>query len=159
MSAKPMKRPRRIAAGGIAETTGSCRGLAAMLTAGAVALALTLGTALPARADRQDDVAKALFGALVAGVILNELNDRPRAAPGVILPEPVRARRVPAVCAITIDGAERSVTLYPENCMRREGLEGRLPQRCANAANIFGRKDKVYSAQCLRDAGFRVPRP
>jgi hypothetical protein len=87
------------------------------------------------------------------------LNARPRPtspSPVVVPPEPVRTNRVPAVCAITIDGARQSVSLYPESCLRREGLDRRLPRDCANQANIFGRDDTVYSAQCLRDAGFRV---
>ena len=151
-------KPRRILSRGIAETTQTGRGLAGLLTAGAVVLALVLGTALPARADRKDDLAKALLGALVLGVIVNELTDKPRAAP-VVIPPPVPAtsRRVPTVCAISIDGSQRSVTLYPETGLRREGVQGRLPVACANTATVFGRKDKVYSAQCLRDAGFRVP--
>jgi hypothetical protein len=151
--------PRRIASQGISETTLSARRLAGLMTGGAVALALVLGSALPARADR-NDLAKALLGALVVGVIVKELNDRPKAAPvipPVAAPQPVRSDRVPAVCAITIDGAERSVTLYPESCLRREGFDRRLPRNCANGASIFGRDDTVYAAQCLRDAGFRVP--
>jgi hypothetical protein len=124
-------------------------------------LALALGAALTAKADRKDDLAKALLGALVVGVIVNELNAKPKAPPAVVppavvTPEPVRSNRVPAVCAITIDGAERSVTLYPESCLRREGFDRRLPRDCANQASVFGRDDRVYSAQCLRDAGFRV---
>jgi hypothetical protein len=159
MSLEIRTRPRHIASRGIAETPMSGRRLAGMITAGAVALAVALGTALPAKADRKDDLAKALLGALVVGVIVNELNDKRKPAPpapAVVPPEPVRSNRVPAVCAITIDGAERSVTLYPESCLRREGLDRRLPRDCANRASVFGRDDRVYSAQCLRDAGFRV---
>jgi hypothetical protein len=149
-------KPRRIASKGIAETTHSGRRLASMMTGGAVALALALGATFPAKADRKDDLAKALVGALVVGVIAKELNDKPKhGSPRVITPEPVRSDRVPAVCAITIDGAKQSVTLYTESCLRREGIEGRLP-RCANSARIFGRDDRVYSVQCLRNAGFRV---
>jgi hypothetical protein len=124
-----------------------------------LALAVALGTALPAKADKKDDLAKALLGALVVGVIVNELNDRPKPTPPepvVVPPEPKRTNRVPAVCAITIDGAQQSVTLYPESCLRREGFDRRLPRSCANQASVFGRDDRVYSAQCLRDAGFRV---
>lgn len=149
-------KPRRIASRGIVETRLSGRRFASLVTAGAVALALALGAALPAKADRKDDLAKALLGALVVGVIVKELDDKPRVPPAVVLPEPARSDRVPAVCAITIDGAQRSVTLYPEHCLRREGVKGRLPKGCANTATIFGRKDRVYAAQCLRDAGFRV---
>jgi hypothetical protein len=166
MSFDIRKGPRRIASRGIVETTTSGRRFAGMVTAGAVALALALGAALPAKADRKDDLAKALLGALVVGVIVNELNDKSKSAPRVVTPlpfvpepvapAPVRMNRVPAICAITIDGAERSVTLYPESCLRREGFDRRLPRGCANQASVFGRDDRVYSAQCLRDAGFRV---
>lgn len=166
MTARYKNSPRHFASQGVAETTLSGRRLAGMLTAGAVVLALALGAAMPAKADNRNDLAKALLGALVVGVIVNELNDKRRAAPRVVAPrvvappvvapEPVRSNRVPAVCAITVDGAERSVTLYPESCLRREGFDRRLPGNCANSASVFGRDDKVYSAQCLRDAGFRV---
>jgi hypothetical protein len=108
---------------------------------------------MPAKADRKDDLAKALLGALVVGVIVNELNDKPKPLPQ---PEPVKRPRVPVVCEISIDGAERSVSLYSENCLRREGFDYRLPRGCANSARVFGRDDRVYSAQCLRDAGFRL---
>jgi hypothetical protein len=157
MSFDVTNRPRRIASIGVAETTMSGRRFAGILTGGAVALSLALGAAMPAKADKKDDLAKALLGALVVGVIVKELNDKPKAVPApVVTPEPVRTNRVPAVCAISIDGAERSVTLYPESCLRREGFDRRLPRDCANQATIFGRDDSVYSAQCLRDAGFRV---
>lgn len=161
MSPDVTTKPRHIASRGIAETTTSGRRFAGVVTAGAVALALALGAAFPAKAERKDDLAKALLGALVVGVIVNELNARPKAPPAVVTPrvvapEPTRSNRVPSVCAITIDGAERSVSLYPESCLRREGFDRRLPRDCANQASIFGRDDTVYSALCLRDAGFRV---
>ncbi len=149
---------RTIARGGVGETGLSGRRFATALTGGALVLALVLGAAMPAKADKKDDLAKALIGALVVGVIVNELKDK-RQPPVVVqepVPEPVRQNRVPAVCAISIDGAERSVSLYSENCLRREGFNARLPRGCANDARIFGRDDRVYSAQCLRDAGFRL---
>jgi hypothetical protein len=146
-------RSHRIASKGVAERGTQPRALATALTGGAVALALILGAAMPAKADKKDDLAKALIGALIVGAIVNELDAKPRPQPE---PERVKSRRVPSVCAITIDGAERSVTLFPESCLRREGFDHRLPRGCANSARIFGRDDRVYSAQCLRDAGFRV---
>ena len=148
----PSHRPSfRIASKGIAEGGTQPRSFATMLTAGAVAIALILGAAMPAKADKKDDLAKALIAALVIGTIAHELNDKPK--PG---PTPVKSPRVPSVCEISIDGAQRSVSLYSESCMRREGFDYRLPRGCANGARIFGRSDRVYSAQCLRDAGFRV---
>ena len=145
----------RVAGHGIGETTLSGRRLGAMITGGAAALALVLATAIPAKADK-NDLTKALIAALVVGAIAHELNDKDKPAP-LPVPEPVKNKRVPGVCAISIDGAERSVTLYPESCLREEGFDYRLPRYCANSATIFGKRDRVYSAQCLRDAGFRLP--
>lgn len=140
-----------IASRGISESGVQPRRFATLLTGGAVAIALILGAALPAKADKKDDLAKALIAALVVGAIAHELNDKDKPRP-----EPVKRPRVPAVCEIAIDGSGKSVSLYSENCMRREGFDYRLPRGCANSAKVFGRKDRVYSAQCLRDAGFRI---
>ncbi|MGL4235371.1 hypothetical protein [Tabrizicola sp.] len=157
MSVEFRSKSHHIASRGIAEGSVSGRRFAALLTGGAAALALVLATAIPAKADKKDDLAKALIAAIVVGVIANELNDKPKHVPVPLPePEPVKQPRVPSVCAISIDGAERSVTLYPESCLRAEGFDYRLPRGCANGATIFGERDRVYSAQCLRDAGFRV---
>jgi hypothetical protein len=145
---------RRIPAQGITESTLSGRRLASLVTGGAAALALVLAAAIPAKADPSDDLAKALFAALAAGVLLHELKDKDDRDDdrGRL---PVRDVRVPSVCAISIEGDERSVSLYPESCLRRVGFDYRLP-RCANQASIYGKRDRVYSAQCLRGAGFKV---
>jgi hypothetical protein len=159
MSVEFRSRSHRIASQGVAETNLSGRRFAAMLTGGAAALVLVLATAIPAKADKKDDLTKALIAALVVGVIAHELNDKDKPAPvpvPVPVPEPVKHKRVPSVCAISIDGADRSVSLYPESCLRAEGFDYRLPRGCANSATIYGERDRVYSAQCLRDAGFRV---
>jgi len=126
-------------------------GLGFWLTGGALVMALVLGLAMPAKADKKDDLIKGLAAALVVGVIISELDHSPDA-------KPVKQPKVPAVCAITIHGDERSVTLYPERCLRREGFDYRLPRSCANSATIYGREDRVYSASCLRSAGFRIER-
>jgi hypothetical protein len=146
-------RTTRLAAQGQDASPLSARGLATILTGGAAVLALILATAIPAKADKKDDLAKALIAAVVIGVIANELKAKPEPVP---VPIPVKHPRVPSVCAISIDGAERSVTLYPESCLRAEGFTHSLPRGCANGASIFGERDRVYSAQCLRDAGFKV---
>jgi len=140
--------------------------LAGYITAGAVTLSLILATALPARAgDRGDDLAKALIAAIVIGAIIHETKrDDPAPAP---LPEPVRKKkggfiheqdnRIPAVCALQFEGDRRAVTVYPERCLRREGVQGRLPSHCAKDARIYGKRDRVYTERCLRDAGFDLP--
>mgnify|MGYP003497756736 CR=1 FL=1 len=148
----------RIASHGISESALSGRRLAAMITGGAAALAMVLATAIPVKAEK-NDLAKALIAALVVGAIAHELKDKDKPAPVPLPlpePEPVKSKRVPQVCAISIDGAERSVTLYPESCLREEGFDYRLPRHCANGATIFGERDRVYSAQCLREAGYRL---
>jgi hypothetical protein len=156
MSVEFRSKSHSIASRGIAETGTSGRRFATALTGGAVVLALVLGAAMPAKADNKDNLAKALISALVVGTIATDLDAKPKPPPVVVAPEPVKQNRVPAVCAISIDGAERSVSLYSESCLRREGFDQRLPRGCANEARIFGREDRVYSAQCLRDAGFRL---
>ena len=132
----------------------SGRRFATLMTAGAAILALVLATAMPAHADKKNDLAKALIAALVIGAIIHETK-RPAPAPAPV-PEPVRQPRVPEVCAIQIDGAQQSVTLYAESCLRGEGFNYQLPRGCASTARIYGRDDRVYGVQCLRDAGFRV---
>ena len=149
-------RTTRLAAQGPGASSLSARGLATILTGGAVVLALILATAIPAKADKKDDLAKALIAAVVIGAIANELKSKPEPVP---TPMPVKHPRVPSVCAISIDGAERSVTLFPESCLRAEGFTYTLPRGCAKGASIFGERDRVYSAQCLRDAGFKVSGP
>lgn len=130
------------------------------LTAAAAAFALVLAMALPARADRRDDdLAKALIGILVLGAIVNELNDDKRKAqpaPAPVHRKPEVRKRIPAVCAIAIDGARRSVTVYPETCLRREGIRGPLPRHCSHEARIYGQWDRIYGVDCLRNAGFTV---
>ncbi|MBN8632758.1 MAG: hypothetical protein J0L76_18125 [Rhodobacterales bacterium] len=150
MSTSYTSKSYHIASHGIGETTLSGRRLTAMITGGAAVLALVLATAIPARAET-NDLTKALIAALVVGAIAHELKDNDKPAP-----EPAKAKRVPSVCAISIDGADRSVTLYPESCLREKGFKYRLPRHCANTATIFGERDRVYSAKCLKDAGFRV---
>jgi hypothetical protein len=129
------------------------RALLALVTG----VSLAFGSVTPTFArDRDDDLAKALAAAIVLGLIVNQIDKnkhRPRPQP---LPEPVRQPRVPEVCAIEVDGAHRSVTVYPESCLRAEGFDYRLPRDCAKSARIYGRPDRIYGVQCLRSAGFRV---
>ncbi|MES2142791.1 MAG: hypothetical protein V4516_00160 [Pseudomonadota bacterium] len=118
-------------------------------------ISIALGSVAPTFArGRNDDVAKAIAAAIVLGLIVKGLDkkrDRPRAEP-----EPVRRPRVPTACAIELDGAQRSVTVYPESCLKAEGFDYPLPRDCAKTARIYGRPDRVYGVQCLRSAGFRV---
>mgnify|MGYP001313687947 CR=1 FL=1 len=159
----------RIARTAKADTRPSPRRVAGMFTAAAAALSLVLATALPARAgDRGEDLAKALIAALVIGAIIHETKKDNRAPAPVPVPEPTRKKkkkkdkwhseaRIPAVCALQFEGERRSVTVYPERCLLREGVSRKLPRYCANEARIYGDWDRIYSERCLREAGFRLP--
>ena len=129
------------------------------MTALAVAGSLVLASALPSHADRRgDNMAKALAVAIVLGLIVNNANkNKPKPTPiPAPKPLPVKQPRVPAICAIEIDSDDGSpVTVFSEICLRDEGFDYRLPD-CARSVRIYGQRDRIYSAQCLRDAGFRV---
>lgn len=150
--------------------------LVAGLTAIVMALALVAATSTPARADRQsDNLAKALAAIAVIGIIANQASkdrgddrvdvhqpprpDRPRYDPPRGGHGHGKPPRVPSACAIEIDSAHsRTVTVFGERCLREEGFSARLPQDCARSVRIYGQRDRIYSEQCLRDAGFRIGR-
>ncbi|WP_054006025.1 hypothetical protein [Cypionkella psychrotolerans] len=129
-----------------------------------MAISLLAATAMPSHADKRgDNLAKIIAGALVIGLIANSIDnnkhhDKPKPHKPQPYPEPVYQPRVPSVCAISIDSnSGNAVTMYSQNCLRREGFDYRLPN-CARDVRIYGEADRVYSAQCLRDAGFRLGR-
>lgn len=135
-----------------------------------VSVSLFAASAQPSMADqRSDNFAKALGAALILGLAISALDNKAKAEPKPA-PQPVpqpqpqpkpRPRHeaiptVPANCAIEIDSNQgRAVTVFSESCMRREGFDYRLPN-CARNIRIYGRSDRVYSEQCLSDAGFRT---
>lgn len=153
--------------------------IANMMTGAMTVLAVVLATAIPAQADRRgDDLAKALAAAIALGLIVNGIDkhNRPRdpapqpepdyyprphhPRPHYPDPQPAPSHkpRIPSVCAIQFDGAERSVIVFPESCLREEGFRGRLPRHCARTARIYGQTDTIYGERCLRDAGYRIGR-
>lgn len=140
------------------------RRLAATVAAAATALGLLVGTSVPARADN-DDLAKALAALAIVGIIASQTNrsrgqqqyhDAPREREHGHKYRPARSPRVPSVCAIEISGQSGTATVFGENCLRQQGFDYRLPQHCARSARIYGQRDRIYSDQCLREAGFRV---
>lgn len=142
-----MQKPRVIPAARISRQDGtpSVRRLAAGVTAAAAVLALVLAAALPARAGSEMDLADHGFGADAVPVPLH-IRDGKKGK-----------TRVPETCALVFEGEERSVELYPESCLLDHGVTRRLPYRCGNDALIFGHEDVVFSARCLKDAGFVLP--
>lgn len=131
-----------------------------------MALSLLIATAMPSHAEKRgNDLAKIIAGALVIGLIAKTIDDnkdrnkpKPHKPQPQPYPEPVYQPRVPSVCAISIDSdSGNPVTMYSEKCLYREGFDYRLPN-CARDVKIYGERDRIYSAQCLRDAGFRLGR-
>jgi hypothetical protein len=125
------------------------------LTMLAAAVALIAASAVPSHADRRsDNIAKVIVGALIVGAIVNEVQKDKRKPPV----HPVDSRRVPGACAIEIESASqpRPVVVYGGTCLREYGLT-RLPA-CGRSATIYGRAERLYSPDCLRGAGFSVPR-
>lgn len=135
------------------------------LLAAVIAVSLLAASALPSHADKRgDNIAKLLAGALVVGLIANSIdNNKAHAAPTIVpapvpQPTPVGLPRVPSVCAISIDSnSGDAVAFYPEKCLRREGFDYKLPP-CARPVRIYGESDRIYSAKCLLDAGFKLDR-
>lgn len=124
----------------------------AIFIAGVTAFAMIIASGLPARAERNNnDALKALAAIAAIALIAKAVKDNKRRhAP----PVPVQLPRVPGICAIEIGSGTGSFTGFSERCLREEGFNYRLPQGCATNIRIYGRLDKFYPDQCLRDAGF-----
>ena len=132
------------------------RRLMSSATIGLMVLALMIVASFPARADsRSDHMARTLISVIAVGALIHGATNSDRRRPDAV--HSSRPSVIPARCAIEIHGSRRSATVYPEHCLRREGVRSRLPQHCGFEATIYGRNDRVYGAECLQDAGFRVP--
>ena len=70
-------------------------------------------------------------------------------------PVPVRKPYVPAECAIEFDSDQGPAVVYSRNCLLDVGFRHALPD-CGRSVRIYGTRDRVYSAQCLTRAGFRL---
>lgn len=125
----------------------------ALLIAMVTATAMIAASALPARADRNDDTLKALAAIAAIALIAKAVKDKKHNNGH---PAPVQSRRVPSVCAIEIGSGRGSVVGYAERCLREEGFNYRLPSGCSTNIRIYGRTDKFYPEQCLRNAGFKT---
>lgn len=147
------------------------KGLALLAAAAAVVVA----GARPTLADEDsDNLAKIIVGGLIVGAIVNDMQhrdgDRPRYydevdddryyEDGYYRRDRHNRRRVPGECAITIDSRDSGrVTLYGGRCLRDYGFRD-LPD-CGRSVRIYGQRDRLYSAQCLRRAGIggsKLPR-
>ncbi|EEW26806.1 hypothetical protein [Rhodobacter ferrooxidans] len=125
------------------------------LAIAATTLGLLTATALPARADREsDNMAKALAGLAVIGIIVNDAQKPNRRTPGIQPAQVVMT--LPRVCAMPIDGLRHEDTAYAERCLRDEGVNARLPRACAHDVRIGRHRDRVYAENCMLDAGFEI---
>ncbi len=146
------------------------RRFVATLAGAAVALGAMTAAAVPARASDGEDLAKALAAIAAVAIIAKAVEKDRAAAPR---PDPVQvqgwgqghggkwdrgARRLPAQCAIEVQGRKRTHVVYSENCLRRAGVEGRLPRYCQQDVRLRGRHVAVFPEDCLLDAGFRRDR-
>lgn len=137
------------------------------LTAGAVALSVVLASAMPVRADDNDDLVAALAALALLGVIISEVDkdkddkkvehhDDPYRPPYPSQAYPERGTWIPAACTIEVEGRDhRQIVVYAESCLDRFGID-RLPYRCAREIKYNGRRDWVYGAACLREAGYNL---
>lgn len=66
------------------------------------------------------------------------------------------SNRIPAVCSLQIEGRDGGFNWYSGNCMRDYGVRGELPRKCSVNASLFGQRDRLYPADCLRRAGFEL---
>ncbi|MGL6210077.1 MAG: hypothetical protein ACRC14_09640 [Paracoccaceae bacterium] len=155
-------------------TVRPARRVLAAVTACAMALSVITTSVAPARADNNDDLAKALAAIAIIGIIAHQANkDRdhapapepiyhPHPKPPVHHPHPkppvYHGPRVPAACAIQIEGNRGDRTFFAGRCLRERGFDYRLPGHCAREIRYYGQKDRIYSERCLREAGFQIGR-
>ena len=66
--------------------------------------------------------------------------------------------RLPATCALEFGNGPRPATYYAESCLKREGVAYGLPQYCAQQIRSRDYQGRVFEAECLQDAGYRVER-
>lgn len=141
------------------------------LTLTAAALAMVIAGSRPMLANEDsDNLAKIIVGGLIVGAIVNDMQhrdgdrvqyddsdyydngdyyggDRYRAR------DRHHRRNIPQECAITIDSRDSGrVTLYGGRCLRDYGFRN-LPD-CGRSVRIYGKRDQLFSAQCLRRAGW-----
>lgn len=152
--------------------TPAVRRFTATVAAAVTALAVMTVAAVPARAGQDsDDLAKALAAVAAIAIIGTALNnhDDDRKAPGrVVHPyKPIhqpgfgkrRAIVLPAQCAVQLRGYRQSETVYPARCLRRAGVDRRLPERCEVTLQGRGRGHgygrTAYEENCLLNSGFQ----
>ncbi len=134
----------------------------------AATIAVT-STATPAMAnDREDEIAKLLFGLAAVAIIGKAINDRNDNRRAQVTVTPTRPRDVsipqnrrvlPSQCFRRIDTWDGPVRMFGRRCLERNyAFADRLPQRCAFSVQGPRHVRYGYRPRCLRNAGFTMAR-
>lgn len=133
-------------------------------------LALTSSAAPAYAGDRDEDIAKLLFGLATIAIIgkaIENRNDRdqrppaqlhnPRPADGINIP---RNRRVlPGQCLTRVNTYNGSVRMFGKRCMRNNyRFTDRLPVRCEITVQGQRNLRHGYRPRCLERFGFTLAR-
>lgn len=123
--------------------------LVGVLAAAALAIAATLSSQGPARAQDTDDLVRFLLGAAAIAVIVRAIDDshRPQFL-GEVLPES---------CLETVRLQGRQIDVYNRNCLRRAGYRN-LPDRCEVSYRTAAGRRSGYEARCMYRSGYRPER-
>ncbi len=62
--------------------------------------------------------------------------------------------RLPADCAVRVQGPNNAFRSYGETCLAERGIRRGLPFACAKNVVLHGRHDRVFPLSCLKSAGF-----
>ncbi|GAA3857357.1 hypothetical protein [Celeribacter arenosi] len=145
------------------------------VTAGLVALSVTMGAAAaPARAS-DADVARAVGGLLTLFVIGKALENNSSKSAGKVKVATTTNRKpswehnrgnsknsknrrtIPEECVIDVRGYGSANDVAVKRCLTRSGVNtDRLPRQCAATLNTRRGPMSVYRTRCLADFGYRV---
>jgi hypothetical protein len=136
------------------------------LSAGVLSFTLALTALSPTTAAAQVSDEDAIAGILallfIGAAVHHSRNNNDRPAPAV---EPTRQPRnwrvLPAECLRSIDTRRgNSVRMFTQRCLTNNyNFTNRLPQEChVRVRTENGQRRQGYSAQCMRNAGFRTNR-
>ena len=136
------------------------------LSAGVLSLTLALTALSPTTAAAQVSDEDAIAGILallfIGAAVHHSRNSNDRLAPAV---EPTRQPRnwrvLPEECLRSVDTRRgNSVRMFTQRCLTNNyNFTNRLPQEChVRVRTDNGQRRQGYSAQCMRNAGFRTNR-
>lgn len=135
------------------------------LTAGVLALSLTLTSLTPTTATAQisdEDAIAGLITLLLLGAVVHE--SRNRAEPAAPRPQPHEQRGwrvLPSECLHQVNQRNgQRIRFFGQRCLNRSYAHtNRLPAAChVSFRTENGQRRQGYRARCMRDQGFRTNR-